>query len=278
MHEGADPFIKDNEGNNAFDLASSLEVEELLKSWNKRNPSISSFVSPFNEIGGTGEGTTYIISDLGDEKYVGCDFDTNIQKHSSKGSNIELKEIYVWLENIHLEELYEILVDAGYDNSFAMVQQMKGPMPITESNLYDIGITRPGHCKRILWKLEQEINQKHGRHPSVGILKCCGQLRDGTGGMFNIPNLHQMLIEIDCVEFFDMLVEAGYDNYEIILNQFRSKYGITKEILLTEVGMQKIKPIKKILNRINNDLLIYKQHDILFDEGKVSACEFCNIS
>ncbi|OMJ90806.1 hypothetical protein SteCoe_6787 [Stentor coeruleus] len=275
MAEGADPTIKDKEGLTVYDLAPNLEVEALLKNFVKRSSSISSFINPFNDLGGTGEGTTYLISDLGDDK--GSITDTQYIKHSVKPSNIEIKEIYLWLESIKLEELYEILVDAGYDNSLAMTQQMKGPMPITEIDLQQIGIIKPGHRKRILWKLEEDHRDKHKRQKSSSILRCCGQIRDGTGAIVNIPTLLQMLKETNSEDYFDKFSQAGYENYEFILAQFSTKYGITKDILANEIGIRETRLCRKILNKISNDVLIYKPPEILYEEGKLSACELCII-
>lgn len=276
MAEGADPSIKDKEGLTAYELAPSLEVEALLKHFFKRSSSISSFINPFNDLGGTGEGTTYLISDLGDDK--GSITDTQYIKHSAKPSNIEIKEIYIWLESIKLEELYETLVDAGYDNSLAMTQQMKGPMPITETDLQQIGVNKPGHRKRILWKLEEDHHDRHKRQKSSSILRCCGQIRDGTGAIVNIPNLLQMLKEANAEDYFENFLQAGYENYDIILAQFSSKYGITKDILANEIGIREARLCRKILSKISNDVLIYKPPEISYEEGKFSACELCIVA
>ena len=275
--EGGDIFIKDAEGTSAVDLASSPEIEILLQNSYKRHSSIYSFVNPFNELGGTGEGTTYVISDLGDEKISMCDLENYLPKHSAKPSGVELKEIFAWLESIHLEELYEVLAEAGYDNSFAMSQQMRGPMPITEADLVAIGIGKAGHRRRILWKLEQEEVQKHKRGPSNGVLRCCSQIRDGTGGIVSIPCLKQVLSEIDLDEYLGSFLDSGYDNYEILVGQFNTKYGINNQILAKEVGVKEARAIKKILNRLANDVMVYKQPGVIFDEGKLTACELCNI-
>lgn len=276
ISEGADLYLKDCTGTSAIEMALSPEIENLLKNSYKRNSSISSFVNPFNDLGGTGEGTTYVISDLGDEKISVCDLETFPPKHSSKPS-AELKEIFTWLEGIHLEELYEILVEAGYDNSYAMMQQMKGPMPITENDLYEIGVAKAGHRRRILWKLEQDPSTRHIRHVSNGLLKCCSQIRDGTGGIINVPSLLQVFKDIGLDQHLHLMDANGYDNYEILVSQFNSKYALNKEILMKEIGIFDEKAVKKILNRLSSDAAVYKQFDMNFDEGKITACELCNI-
>ena len=148
LAEGGDPYIKDIDNKTSFDLAISPEIEALLRNSYKRSSSLSSFINPFNNNEGAGEGTTYLISDLGDEKCSLSEMETYLRKNWPRPSNVH--ELFVWLEGIHLEELYDTLADAGYDNSLAMISQMKGPMPITEKNLQEIGISKSGHRKRIL--------------------------------------------------------------------------------------------------------------------------------
>ena len=101
----------------------------------------------------------------------------------------------MWLEKNHLEEYYEVLVDAGYDDIQVMIQQMNGPMPIVDKNLREIGIIKPGHRRYLLIKLEQEAGlsnkfmlKKHRREMSNGILQCCVNA-NGTRNMFNPPSL-----------------------------------------------------------------------------------------
>ena len=166
--KGADPYIKDIDNNSALDLASNPEIETMLRNSYKRESNLSDFINPFIEFGEAGERTTYLISDLGDDKSSVTDAEK--PRLSRRFSNTDLKEVYGWLQSIHLEELYEILTDAGYDNSLAMMQQMKGPMPITEHDLLAIGVNKSGHRKRILWKLEQDVSQKHKRIKSNNFL------------------------------------------------------------------------------------------------------------
>ena len=82
----------------------------------------------------------------------------------------------------------------------------------------------------------------------------------------SLPGLCQVFQELKLEEYFDLFVKAGYENYEIILAQFNTKYGISKEVIVSDIGVQELRVIKKILNRISNDFLIYKPTEIVFEE------------
>jgi hypothetical protein len=273
--EGGDVFVRDLEGKNVLEMAASLEVEAVLKQALQRESSVASFVNPFSEVDAA-EGTTYLISDLGDDRFSMTETHTQMPRPSAKASG-DLKEIFSWLERIHLEQLYEILVEAGYDNSVAMAMQMSGPMPITEQDLCAIGITKPGHRKRILWKLEEDNQEKPRILQNSSIFRCCGQIRDGTGALVNMPNLIQILKEVNAEQFYTKFCEAGYEDYESIVALFSSKYAITSEELVNEVGIRENRVVKRVMNRISNDAGVYKQPGIVFDEGKVEACDLCII-
>lgn len=277
INEGGDIYLTDKDGISPMDLASSLEMEAVLKNASKESSGFSSFVNPFNEPFGTGEGTTYLISDLGDDRCSLGETFSQALRQSNKPSTLDLKEIFIWLEAIHLEEYYELMIDAGYDNSIAMMQQMKGPMPIQEKDLADIGISKIGHRKRILWKLSENIQDRHKRKKSIGIFKCCGQIRDGTGAVINVPDLALVLDELGIESYLKYFIQSGYENYEILIAQFSSSYGMNKEILLNEVSLNDQKVARKFLNRLASDVVIYKQPEILYEEGKIGPCELCAI-
>jgi len=65
------------------------------------------------------------------------------------------KEIYNFLKSIELEYLAGILYNNGFDDLSLMIDQMKSSSPITNENLKNIGIVKPGHRAKILIKLEE---------------------------------------------------------------------------------------------------------------------------
>jgi len=65
------------------------------------------------------------------------------------------KEIYNFLKSIELEYLTGILYSNGFDDLSLLIDQMKSSCPITNENLKNIGIVKPGHRAKILIKLEE---------------------------------------------------------------------------------------------------------------------------
>jgi len=61
-----------------------------------------------------------------------------------------------WLKSIKLEEIYDTLLAAGYDDIEMMSEQMKSHMPITVETLEGIGVQKPGHRARVLAHLMNE--------------------------------------------------------------------------------------------------------------------------
>jgi hypothetical protein len=241
----------------------------------ERSSSVSSFVNPFNEGVLAGEETVYLISDLGDEKCSMTETNPQVLPFSNKSQSLDLKDLFLWLESIKLEEYYEVLVEAGYDNSLAMTQQMKGPMPIQDSDLSAIGIRKPGHRRRILWKLEEDLPEKHGRKKSFGLFRCCGHIKDGTGAITSVPELSQVLADVGLSSYLEMFQRTGYESYEIIIAQSSSKFAITKEVMTSEIGIKDLRSVRKFLARVTSDAVTFKQPEILYEEGKIGACEFC---
>jgi hypothetical protein len=69
---------------------------------------------------------------------------------------MESDPLYDWLSKLNVQYLYNLLVDAGYDDIESMVDQMRSPLPITQETLTSIGVHKPGHAIRIVIRLEEE--------------------------------------------------------------------------------------------------------------------------
>lgn len=93
------------------------------------------------------------------------------------------------------------MVAAGYDDVQSMSSQMLTPMPITEQHLRSIGIVKPGHCRRILMKLEEEagiyqisLNKKSQElEPTEkeGVLRCCIAPSGATACLYAPPTIKE---------------------------------------------------------------------------------------
>ena len=179
INQGANPNILDKQGKSCFDINNNEDVQTALKTtpFVEENSEVVGSSFNFNcSEGIISPNATNFISDIEDQPM----FDTfGIDKiHKVLKNSHQLKPIFNWLKEIELEELYEKMCDAGYDDTKSMISQMLGPLPITDSDLKNSGISKPGHRLRILLKLEQDAGilpklklKKSVENP--GLMHCC---------------------------------------------------------------------------------------------------------
>ena len=87
-------------------------------------------------------------------------FGENLQNMLKESLKTEKPLLMEWLNSINLGNLYGVMVDSGYDDHNAMSRQMLTSMPITEKNLSEIGVLKPGNRKKLLFYLEEEAKRK----------------------------------------------------------------------------------------------------------------------
>ncbi|OMJ81487.1 hypothetical protein SteCoe_18055 [Stentor coeruleus] len=284
LQYGADSSLRDKQGKNAMDLCTSIEISNILRQFTRISLESLDIPSPIGEV------TTYIVSENGENdkntegkaQALKCSLVSPVAEKSSM--TCQLYPIYNWLEKYHLEDYYELLVEAGYDDIKVMISQMNGPMPISDRDLKDIGITKPGHRRYMIIKLEEEaglsneINiKKHIREKSVGIFKCCN-VSNGTKN-FSSPGLLEWLESLELSHLFGLFTESGYDTYDLLLDVQNSLHPLTSKQLECEVKIINLKDRIMILNRLEHDINLYyqdgEQSKIHFDEPRKIVCETC---
>lgn len=67
-----------------------------------------------------------------------------------------LPSVDVWLEGLNLRHCFKSFNEAGYDDLEDMLMIMNSPWEITNSDLIEIGIDKPGYRHRILAKLKED--------------------------------------------------------------------------------------------------------------------------
>lgn len=111
----------------------------------------------------------------------------------SFGGSDKKGELYNWLVGMKLEELYEVLMLAGYDDVAQMASQVFSSIPISEETLKGIGIKKSGLRRRLLAALDEEARgAKSSRKlpkPSNNPLKCCVAPVANNIGFIHIPSL-----------------------------------------------------------------------------------------
>ena len=221
----------------------------------------------------------------------------NQLRNFSFGGNTNREKVpmlFNWLASVRLEFLFDILMDAGYDDVEQMAQQMKTSMPITNDMLSSIGIHKPGHRRRLLVALEEEANgnkppRKVPRQSGMNPLNCCVNPNHINGPVVSLPTLQKWLDNLSLGELYNKFVDAGYDDMEHLLVIMNSMHPISEETLIHELGIEKPGHIMRLLAKLNEDcegmesmrrqFVGRRRPDELQIErdGRNTACELCTI-
>lgn len=281
---GADPSAKDKQGKTAFDLSYDEAVQIALRVTPVLDdPSeliAGSFIYPASD-GIPSPNATNFISEIGEEPGL---FDTfGIDKfHKVLKESRNLKPIFNWLKEIGLEDLYEILCEAGYDDIKAMVSQMSGPMPITENDLKTIGISKSGHRLRLLLRLEQDagllpkISLKKNIESS-GFLQCCLVANNATRNLSG-TSLIEWLDDLGLGNTHQRFLDVGLESYESLISTLAAN-KLTSKYLEKNIGILNSEHRMRVLRRLDRDLNKFytATSNISFDEPKTVACDSCGI-
>lgn len=308
IQHGANPEVKDNQGKTAFDLTCNEDMTKMLQLKPPANEEYSdeltsAFLSPLTEgsLSPISEKVSYTVTET--EKIKNPEFSTfgkeevqdvikfrSTSQLTDRSSN--LKPLYDWLESSNLGELYDVLLEAGYDDIQCMVEQMSSPMPISDSHLKSIGVTRPGHRKKLLLKLEEEAgitkrlnimrSVAPGKAMNNSVFNCCVAPNNATVGLFSPPSLRDWLEDMKLGFLYQNFVESGYEDYEFLVCLSKAKKGINESVLEQEVLIKNYDYRTKILKKLKKDVEYYfpnKENSphISFEEPKKVACELCNI-
>lgn len=140
-------------------------------------------------------------------------------------------QLFAFFSWIALEEYTSILTQAGLDDLRILVQQMDTSVLLTETLLEGIGITKPGHRRRLLMKLAPAL------HEFVETDSSC--LCSDVSSSHWRYSLASWLEELRLGDLHDLFVEAGYDNVEYLREHMLSQYVITDEVLKHDVEVAK---------------------------------------
>jgi len=205
----------------------------------------------------------------------------------SFGGDLSRNSLYQWLSSVRLEFLFEPLHDNGYDELRIILEQMKSNFPISLENLKEIGISKPGHRKRLLALLEEETTKKERKSvkkPNYSSSFVCCTAPTATPGEFFLPNLEEWLENLHLGHLERLFVSSGYDDLDHLLFLMKSSYPVDDQVLKEEVGVEKIGYRHRILAKLKEDSSFRFNHkrnlsqsDIIDKEVNQTACELCQI-
>lgn len=180
-----------------------------------------------------------------------------------------------WLKTLRLDSEAEILTKAGYDDLAQLVKQMRTTMPLTEKSLRRIGMTKPGHRKRMLVSLESLALQNNAGG-LFSQIQCCLSFPRNIW-FNNMSSLEQWLDDLCLRDFADTLRNAGFEEVEDLIILAGTSYAIDDGVLI-EIGIDKPGYRERILAKIRESCGGSKIEEIAIDRNSNNtACELCEI-
>ena len=249
---GADPEIHDSEYQRPLDLSNDFRLSEALQEC--KAIYLTSKSEDISEIE-----SGHVLSEFFDT------FGGNLQSALRDSKRIEKPILMDWLLSINLTELYGIMVDSGYDDHIVMARQMLSSMPITENNLKEIGIAKPGNRKKLLFYLEEEGKRKNIR------------IKDNSIAAHS-KNIRDWLDDLDLDALYNKFLDSGYDDYIALVKMVPTRWALNEQTLREEICIKKEDYIVKILQKLQNDYLLSINDGIVFyEDPKNVACSKCYI-
>ena len=194
-------------------------------------------------------------------------------------------ELYNFIKEINLPIKYaEILLDNGFDDLEVLINQTKSGVALSYQNLKEIGVGTPGERGKILIRLE-EITDIFNFDIEKDIIYSDKMPDEKTG------SLYLFLERISLEEYFQIFVDNGYNSAELLFMQMISKNPITEDILKSDLGINKIGHLQRIMISLNEESKKYinnlenkskkkskRYNHVLYEEKSyLKHCEACSI-
>ena len=194
------------------------------------------------------------------------------------------RELFKFISEINLPKKFaEILLENGFDDLKVLINQMKLGLALSYQNLKDIGIGNPGDRAKILIHLE-EISDNFEFILEQDIIYSNKIPEENNG------SLYLFLKKINLEEYFQIFIENGYNNAELLYIQMASKNPITENILRDDLSINKIGHLQRLLISLNEESKRYiknlekgsvnnkKKFSIIYEENPyLKSCEACII-
>lgn len=193
----------------------------------------------------------------------------------------DLGQLYDWLEKHKLTEIYELLVEAGFDDLDAMIRQMRSPLPIDLATLRSIGVTKPGHAMRLLMKLEEaavlrlkalQKSPQKGKTPWT----CCTAPRPTTYALGSHAPIFDWLEGLHLESLTSNFINAGYTEHEQLFAHYTStKYPLTDEFLEQDIQITKPGHRKRLLGKLAEEAEAQKEGCAIETTDNRTSCGLC---
>ena len=172
----------------------------------------------------------------------------NKNAESNKNTN---KYLYIFLAEIKMEKYYDLLNINGFDDLSSFVSQFKSGIAITDKQLKETGIIKPGDRARILIRLQEKADNFTFVVPRA-VYHICPDLKNIQKDKY-IIGLYKWLQSLKVEEYLQNFVDNGYHSLELLLLQMNSKNKVTEELLKEDIGIIKIGHRARIINKLKEE-------------------------
>ena len=227
-------------------------VDEKIRGLEDFHKRIREKVRASVEISKLAYSQTSILCEPDEEKTAVEAFDK--KKMISFGTCETGSELYLWLCKRRLEQSYNLLVSAGYDDLTQIKIQMESKMPINETALKEIGISKPGLRKRLMLAFD---SLRTGELPKkLGIFNCCTSDLTSNSFLVNTTGLDKWLEKLSLKDLLCLFEENGYEELDQVLRLMNTQWEITVDDL-AEIGINKPGYRHRILAKLKEDSIGY---------------------
>jgi len=214
---------------------------------------------------------------------------TLLHRTFSFGADPKMSTLYGWLAQVRLEGLFDVLVEAGYEDIEALKRQVRSGKPLGIEELKKIGVRKAGHRLRLLACLEEEAKgrprlQAQIAHTAPASLHCCTQTATASAPA-SLPTMQQWLDSLNLAHLMNSFVDSGFDDLEQLLGLMHTRYIVTDQVLKEDVGVGKLGYRQRLLIRIEEDcalvegMIRQREEEIVAGEkaADATACSYCNL-
>jgi len=206
--------------------------------------------------------------------------DNKYNKIRNRSIKIKNKDLYSFLLQIKMEKYYNNFNISILSDIIRIIENCKKNIFITEKDLKNIGINKPGDRAKILIRIIEKADLLEFNIP-----KAVYYIKENVDDSFekdeNMYKLFLWLKDINLDMYFFNFVNNGYFSIDLLYIQMATKNPLTEEILKNEISIDKlgyrIRIINKLLEKYPEYLNKLKNSSIIDNNKSTKMCNICNI-
>ena len=184
----------------------------------------------------------------------------NLNNEKDKTSFINThvnKALIEFLLQINMQKYYNNLNSNGFDDINFIIEETKEGLAITDIQLKQAGIDKPGDRAKILIRIQEKANNFDYSLPkSVYYISNNLDNLDQKSNDFNICIFYSWLKNIKMEAYLKNFVLNGYYSIDLLFMQSLSKNPLNDNIL-KEIGIDKLGHRARILNKLKEESKAY---------------------